>query len=550
MNSREQTLSLVLIGTVVLIAALGGGYMFVWQPLQTQRAAEAALNQEIDDLKAQARAQEATAKKLAVARVRSLPADVDMAKREYSIALARMVEAAGVPKGGYTILPKSVDNTARTVPEISKGKPIYTKVAHELVLKKVDMWMLKDFLEQYYRMGLLHQITAINIKKDDDASKKKDARNDLTVTLTTEAILVDGADNRRTLLPIPTAFAAIGGGALYKSMTTVSEAGRGVHPPLQVPILATAPRDYSLIVRKDPFNGPLVDPPKVPFQLAKISDVKVETDKSSWPVKVAVTGEGALGAKVTAIASGTLFAEGALKVDPKTFAIELPKTSATEGSATVSVIATSADGSKTEKTSFKVSLAEAPPPPVIDAGEDLSKVILLIGITPRSDGTAWARIVDNAHRYRYQIDATPKSISVRKEWTYGPDRPWRTDTDHDKLPAGVMELNASTKMTRTFKLIAVTGDGLVLADIKPGGAAKPEGMMMGGPAPRPAKQHANPLAALGGNMIVAVAPPKYYRWAVGQPLAEIKLLPDSEVKQILKTAATNGPVFDVAVGGP
>jgi hypothetical protein len=62
------------------------------------------------------------------------------------------------------------------------------------------------------------------------------------------------------------------------------------------------------------------------------------------------------------------------------------------------------------------------------------------------------------------------------------------------------------------------------------------------------KQPANPLAAVGGNMAVAVSPPKYYRWLVGQPLASIKLIPDAEIKQILKTADANGPVLDVVAG--
>ena len=548
MTSREQTLSFILIGALVLIVGGAGGYVFVLQPLQRQQAAEIALNQEILDLEGQVDGQAKTTQRLTVARARSLPADESMAKREYTVALERLIEGAGVPKG-YTISPKAVDNSSRAVPELSKGKPIYTKVAYELVFKKVDTWMLKEFLEQYYRLGMLHQITSIIIKKDDEVgSKNTNRRNDLTVTITTEAILVDGAENRRTLLPVPTAFAAIGGGAIYKGMTATPEGGRGVVPPVQVPILATNPRDYSLIVMKDPFNGPLPPPPPLPkFTLAKIGDTKIETDKAPAPVKVLVTGEGSQGAKITAIASGTLFAEGALKVDPKTFAIELPKTSATEGTATIAVIATSADGTKTEKTSFKVSL-EDPKVVEVPKGEDLSAVIILIGITPRSDGTAWARIVDNANRHRYQIDATPKSITVRKEWTYGPDRPWKTDTDHDKLPAGVMELPETTKTTRTFKLIAVNGDGLVLADIKPGGAPRPEAMKGPPGPPKPVKQPANPLAAVGGNMAVAVSPPKYYRWSVGQPLSGIKLIPDAEIKQILKTAEAIGPVFDVAVG--
>ena len=257
MNSREQTLALVLLGAILLTAGAAGGYMFAWQPLQKQKAAEATLKQEIADLEAQVAAQLQAQRRLEVARLRSLPADEALARREYTIALERLVEGAGIPKG-YTINRKAVDNSARVVPEISKGKPVYTRVAYEVVFKKADMWAVKDFLQGYYQLGLLHQITSISIKKDEDPGAKNSARrNDLTVILTTEAILVDGADPRRTLLPVPTAFAAIGGGAMYRGMAASPEAGRGVHPQVLVPVLAPSNRDYSLMVQKDPFNGPL-----------------------------------------------------------------------------------------------------------------------------------------------------------------------------------------------------------------------------------------------------------------------------------------------------
>lgn len=538
MNSREQTLALILIGALTLFAVGGGGYFFVWQPLQQQRAAAAALNDEITDLEKQVNAQRMTGARLTDARVRSLPADEALARREYTVALERMIEAAHVPKG-YTLSPKAVDNSARVVPEVSKGKPVYTKIAYEVVLKKVDPWMIKDFLEQYYKLGLMQQITSISIKKDDDNAKKALVRNDLTMTFTTEAIIVDGAQNRRTLLPVPTAFAALGGGALYGAMTATPEAGRGVSVPQATPTLAIPKRDYSIIVRKDPFSGPWVDPPRYPFKIDKIVDVKVKTDAASEPVKVKLTGEGSVGAKVVAVVSGSLFAEGELKVDPKTNAIELPKTSAYEGTATVAVTATSTEG-KMEKAQFKVSLADPPPVPAPDLGDDLSSVIVLIGVSPRSDGTAWARILDHANRYRYQIDAGPTGVKVVKEFTYGPGRPWQSDPDHNKLTPGTIQLDARTKQTRTFKIVAVSGDGLILSETA--AAPKPDPSKL-----RPGKQGpGTPLAGLAGNMAVMMSPPKYYRWPVGQPLSKIEALLPSQIKEVLRTAEASGPVFDVA----
>jgi hypothetical protein len=539
MTSREQTLALILIGAIVLIGGGAGGYMLIWQPLQRQKAAEAALNKDIADLDAQVEAQKQMVQRLADARTRSLPADEALARREYTVALEHLIEGAGVPKG-YTISPKSVDNSSRAVPEISKGKPVYTRVAYELVFKKADMWAIKDFLQAYYQLGVLHQITSIAIKKEDDpGAKNAGKRNDLTVTLTTEAILVDGADMRRTLLPVPTAFAALGGGALYKGMTLIPEAGRGLRTRVPVPVLSPLGRDYTLMVQKDPFNGPLPPPP--PFKMAKIPDVKIRSDERPPAVKVPISGDGSEGAFVTAIASGTLFAPGALKVDQKAHAIELPSTSAAEGTSTISVTATSADG-KMEKGSFTVSLAE-PDGGARGAGEDISPFILLIGVAQKSDGSAWARISDTFNRARYQIDATRTGIKVGKEEIWRPNKGWEAVDGYKHPPAVLVISDPASKTHRTLKVIAVDYEGLIVADLKPG-AAPPR---PGGKGPRPGGPPKNgpgdPLAALGGNMIVAAPQPKFYRWTVGQSLAALKLIPDEEGQKILKQAEADGPVF-------
>ncbi|QJW97185.1 hypothetical protein [Frigoriglobus tundricola] len=542
MTSREQTLAIVLLGAIALTVGGAGGYMFVWQPLQQQQAAEEKLTKEIAELNDQLAVQTKKEKQLQSARVRSLPANEELARRAYPMALGQLAEAAGVPKP-YSVLPKNADGASRNVPEVSKGKPVYTRIAYDVTFKHADMAMIKEFLEGYYRLGLLQQITSLHIKKEEDPiGKNAGKRNDLTVTLTTEAILIDGAENRRTLVPIPTAFAAAGGAAIFNGMSNYKghdakglEFGLGVTPVVTVPVLSPNPRDYSLIVRKDPFNGPLPVVPPAPFEVARISDVKVRPNERPDPVKVSVSGEGSTGATVVALAAGDLFAEGALKVDPATRAIELPETSAYEGTSTITVIATSTDG-KESKKSFKVSVAE----PKAPTGEDISAFVVLIGVTRSDDGKAWARILDNANRMRYQIDASRSGIKVAKEEIFIPRRGWQATADSKGLAPGVMVISAPGCAThRTFKVIAVDTDGLIVADMQ----APPKDTRGGRPAGKP---HANPMAALGGNMIVGPPALKYYRWGVGQSLATIKLLKDEEAKKVLQHAEAAGPVMDVA----
>lgn len=545
MNPREQRLALLLVGLITTAAAGAAGYTFVFRPIEQARAAEEALGSEVADLERQADARKQEARRMAVARARSLPADQALARREYIVALERIIESSGVPKG-YTISPKAADNSARVVPELSKGKPIYTRVAYELVFKKADMWAVKDFLQGYYRLGLLHQITAFHVKKDDEAGGKGAGRRDnLTVTLTSEAVVIDTAEPRKTLVPVPTAFAAAGGGAAFKGMTLSPEAARAVRPQVLVPTLSPLNRDYNLVVKKDPFNGPIPDESPRPLKIATIRDVKVKGGEKPAPVRVALTGGAAAGAKFTAVASGALFAEGALKVDPKNSTIEMPETDASEGSTTVTVVATSADGKETAKTTFKVSIE-----PSEKKGEDIAAYVVLIGATARSDGTAWARVKDNANRLRYEIEARAKGVTVVKEWFV---REWKKDRDYDEAP-GVLRISAEGARTdRTFKVIAVDSEGLIVSDLKPGSDAAPQ-KGKGGPGRRaewPAEQgRAEPAAALGGNRIAAVAPPrpKLYRWGVGQPLSKLVEIPEGEAKKILKLAEESGPVFDVAAG--
>jgi hypothetical protein len=561
MTPRDQKLALLLIGVVTLAVGGAGGYLLVFDPIQQGRAAEAALAAEIADLEGKQRDQSLKLKRLAVQRAQSLPADQTVAKQEYFVALERLVEtairgaeAAGVPRGEMkaAINAKVVDNTSRSVPEVTKGKPVYTKLAYTVKVEKADMWVVRDVLKGYYDLDLLHQITHFSLKKDEGTAKGPVKRNDLTLEFTSEAIIVDGPTNgpqfRRTLLAVPTAFAAAGGGALQQVLEASTELGRGASARPNPPVLATKPRDYSLIVLKDPFHGPLPPPP--PYKLSPVKDVKVVQDEKPAPVKVAVSGEGAAGTKLRAIASGTLFPEGELKTDNRALTVELPKTSAEEGTAKVEVIATSADG-KVEKTSFTVSVEKAVAKATGPEKDDVSGSIILTMVTYRSDGTASAAIRDGANRQRYEIEVAGKKVTVGKFY-YIKDRKKEDETDRN----GVLAISDDTSRTkRTFKVVAVDAEGLILEDLKPGRRRRGRGRSRAArarSARRPKQGGAEPVAAVGGNVAAAVAAggsPKLYRWTAGQSLAAIQELSADEARKVLKLAADHGPMLDVAAAG-
>ena len=553
MNPREQTLATVLVGLLVLGGGAALGYFFLYQPYEQASAAEDALVTEIEDLKGKAGAARKNAQKLAAARARSLPADEALSGREYTVALDRMIAAAGIKD--HSINKKPVDSGARSVPQIAKDKPAYTRVAYELIFKKTDMWALKDFLKAYYEFGLMHQITALTIKKEDEPGAKVQRRNDLTVTITTESLILDGAENRATLLPVPTAVAGLGGGLLHKVLGTAPDLARNLRaaPPPE----KESPRDMSLMVLKDPFSGPLPPPPA--FKIAKIDDVKLKPEEKPKPVKVALSGDGATGAKVSATVEGKLFpADARVKVDPRTLAIELPALPTMTDdlaklTSTVRVTAVNTEG-KTESISFKVSVAELPKeqeePPPAKPTEDISGVILLVAVVQGSDGTAWARVSDNANRTRYDVTVKEGGKpDVRKEYVLSAKGGWRLDLDHE-APPGAMHISDKFSTTdRLLKVVGVEGNALIVADLQPKGAPKPPAKAVpdkgkwGRPPAAPKQGPGEPVAAVGGNVAVAVQLPKYYRWTVGQPLSALKPLSEQEKADALRRAAT-GPARD------
>ena len=273
MTTRERTMAILLLGLIFLAGGGFLGYEFVYSPLQAKEAEAAKLQKDIDDLEPKVAKLRKDKKRLEVAKKRSLPPDEMVAKQEYGWMMEHLLRDANVP-AGYSVTPEKVSEAVvRTAPGQAPKKPPITRIAYKIEFKKADMWAVHDFLTGYYKLNLLHQITALNIKREEDATGAKKAntvgRSDLSVTLVTEAVIVDGADPRRTLLPVPTAFAAVGGWRGYQTVAKTPEAGRGLPPTQYAPVLATRPRDYSLIVRKDPFHSPYVDPRSDPIAVPK-----------------------------------------------------------------------------------------------------------------------------------------------------------------------------------------------------------------------------------------------------------------------------------------
>jgi hypothetical protein len=269
MNSRERTL-ILLLGVVGLMAVAGAAYLLVLSPIEEARADADRLETELSEKQARLNKLRKDKPKMEAAKKRSLPADPDTARVEYQAMLRKLLTQAGAP-AGFTITPKDTIDV-RTTPllDTKSKKPAYSRVGFEVKMEKADVGTLVKFLEGYYKLNLLHQITRLQIVRKDETGGKGKAtdRNDLTVELLTEGIILDGAENRLTLLSVPIGFGAVGGSAGHQALLHSREAGRNLTPVQYEPVLAMAgpPREYTALPARNIIHGsiPVIKPPPPP----------------------------------------------------------------------------------------------------------------------------------------------------------------------------------------------------------------------------------------------------------------------------------------------
>ncbi|MBX9583621.1 MAG: Ig domain-containing protein [Gemmataceae bacterium] len=554
MNIRERLLAVVLTCLIVAGVAGAGGYLLVYEPIRQKWGAAAQLEKEIADLTAKRDQFAKDRKRLEeVVKRRSLPPDESLARREYNDMLSRLVRRAGIPVGSFSVT-QNTNPDAKGIPVLPGGgkKPAYTKVVSVVEFQRADMWAVRDFLEGYYKLNLLHQITNLSVKRADDAAsagarnKPADNRKDLSVKLTTEAIILDGAEPRMTLLTVSKGFAAVGGWAGYSAIADTPEAGRGLTPVQLAPVLATKPRDYSFLAVKDVFHGPLPTP--APLKVERIPDVAVRVGDPIGPITVPLGGDFDYLGKITlsATVNGDLLPADAVVVDPAGRTITVTPPEGETGSSTITVVARSEIGTEAKGT-FRVTVD----PPKVVVKEDVSAAIRLILVSTASDGTATALIRDNATRQKYEIEATRRRVKVTKFFYGEGSNAKRKDPDyHDPdqyVPDELVIAPDGTSTRRRFKVVAVDDAGLIVQDLQPPEAPAPKpagkGGAKGGKDAKP-KEPAGPAKAASD---APVAAPTLYRWAAGKSLAGLVKLSPEEAEKVLRRAAEAGPVGATAV---
>lgn len=226
MTQRERTLAFLLLPPLVLF---GGGFLVYqgWiEPLRARDKQIRELEAEIDDRQLALANSQKKKKELDKLKPVSLPADTDLARREYAEELSRMLRDSGFEPGNIAIQPKQLE--AKTGPTFAKNKPpIYTRLVY-IVQAKGDLNSLVAFMEKFYKLKTLHQIRNLSVQRP--VSQDRGRGNELDINLTVEALVLDVAEPRKTLLPEKT--------------------------PDFPDLLAGGERKYAAIAGRDIFYGP------------------------------------------------------------------------------------------------------------------------------------------------------------------------------------------------------------------------------------------------------------------------------------------------------
>ncbi|HJZ90802.1 MAG TPA: hypothetical protein VKE40_07995 [Gemmataceae bacterium] len=257
MTTRERNLAVALVGTLGVFGVGFVAYQFVIGPLfekgkqiQTKRDEIANLEIQVLEIQAQKRRFEA-------ARQQSLPADVGVSRTQYGTLLEGLFRRADVTPQSSGLKVTMQDPENKSSPTIGPKKPAYTKLTYDVTFK-AELYHLVDFMQHFYQQPLLHQIKNINIQRPSDARSR--GQNELDVTLKIEALVLDNAPPRPTLLPVIREFALVSGAAAYTgvNMKAVTE-GRG-SPVAPAGILAETLREYLAIAGRNIFFGPSREP--------------------------------------------------------------------------------------------------------------------------------------------------------------------------------------------------------------------------------------------------------------------------------------------------
>ncbi|HMC65402.1 MAG TPA: hypothetical protein VKI65_10730 [Gemmataceae bacterium] len=257
MNPRERLLAIVLLAAILLGGGGLLGKLFLLDPLNERGDRIKLLQKQIAERTDRREQILADKQKLERWKLLSLPADVNLARREYVKQMNELLRESGFPASSYSVLtPKDVETKSN--PTLAGRKePIYSRLTFT-VRAQGDLAAIVEFLERFYEAPILHQIKNIALQRPQTVGPQQ-RPNDLECNLTIEALIVTGVENRPQLLPnVPSRLlvldtvAALGGGP---TGLAVAAWAAGPGGPLGPGMLAEPERDYTAVAARNIFFG-------------------------------------------------------------------------------------------------------------------------------------------------------------------------------------------------------------------------------------------------------------------------------------------------------
>jgi len=252
MTNRERSLAVLLAGFLALIGVGFVAYQFVISPLTAKNKQIAGLKADIDQRDTDLLKIQQAKREFESTRQMSL-GNAGVSRGPYAELLKNLLVNAGFPVGALRISQAEPDS--KTAPAIQGKKTAYTRLSYE-VIAKGELYHAVEFLKRFYEQPLMHTVKKINLLRPSDA--KAQARGELDVTMTIEALVLENATEANAPIKTPTEVAAVAlaGGLGAKGLSAKAFAAGKALPGAEALALATPARDYQSITTKNIFFGP------------------------------------------------------------------------------------------------------------------------------------------------------------------------------------------------------------------------------------------------------------------------------------------------------
>ncbi|HLW66428.1 MAG TPA: hypothetical protein VKS79_14030, partial [Gemmataceae bacterium] len=193
----QDRIKVLILGGVMLFFVLGAGAFMLNSQFLAPRVLRIKTLQDDVSKSELARAEVVQAMpRLKEMQKLSLPADQALSQQRYQALLEGMLKDSLFPTDKTSVLPKALETRSNLPPS---KRPPYTKLIFTVVAHG-DLMSIVDFLDRFYRLPLLHRISNFRITRPLTVMVGQ-RQTELDFSITVEALIVEGAEKRDTLLP-------------------------------------------------------------------------------------------------------------------------------------------------------------------------------------------------------------------------------------------------------------------------------------------------------------------------------------------------------------